>query len=820
MNPVIGSNATTRPNLALCQQIYRDVAKERGFLVIDHMGAWQALLDQGTADFYAQVPDGLHPIASGDSLYVTPVILREIGATNNLAAGSVMLHANNQRAAEPATGIAAQRTSKLTVTRGGPLTSALPVPLTIGGNSSNGADYGSVPPSVTIPAGSSSTSFEVIPRSDTSAEGAETLTLGITPGAGVTLATPNKVSLLIEDRPFDAWRSTHFTAGELLDPLVSGDSADPNDNGIANLLEFYSGRSPKAANAKALFVLGTETIGANSFLTLTYDRDIASGLTPFAQISPDLDATHWASGPAHIAETILADTGLIQTVKARSLHPIGIYPREYMRVAVLRDPATPLATVVPAVPLGLSMTANSAASITLSWYLPASNDVQAWNVYTSPTSGGTYTLLATVFDRTATHLNLPASTTRYYKVSATNNAGESALTAATSGFTITPAAPTNLPFLVAKNMCLTLGQPIVSNVAPSAGALANLVDGSDGTSCTIATAVTVKVKLNPAVPITDAGYLMLNFRTDTTGQSWAYNINWRALKTYTITESLDSTNGTDGTWTEIATGTNPYLDGVIVLPNHQPKWIGIQNSGDLQLCRLEIFRAAPAGYRNDYWIFAGDSLVVQDQAGGNPAGHTVWFSDLVRQRHPDRYPMVVNSSQGGEVRANTLSRMNSILPVIAAANGTNIPTGTFLCWEPGFNDVGVGGGFWQGPGIIQSLIDTQTLCNTHGMLVVPVRVQYTTSYLNLTTLEPSSYNVFVNTLSNDLAGVDVYCRAYAPYACDPATQLPYADYWTYIRNNYATALSSDRVHHTKAGSDGINTLWADVADKMIYSKEP
>lgn len=820
MNPVIGASATSRPNLALCQQIYRDVAKERGFLVIDHMSAWQALLDQGTADFYTHVPDGLHPIASGYSLYVTPVILREIGATNNVTSGSVMLHANNQRPAEPATNTGAPRTVKITVTRGGPLTDALTVPLTIGGSAAIGVDFGNTPGSVTIPAGSSTASFEIIPTADNAAEGAETLTVGITPNAGVTLAMPNKVSLFLDDRPIDGWRNLHFTAGEQLDPLISGDTADADHDGINNLLEFYTNRSPKSANHEAVAAIGADTVGADNFLTLTYDRIIGSALTAYPQVSPDLAETHWANGPAHIEETILADTGMVQTVKARSRHPLGTYPQEFMRLKVARDSATAPATVVPAMPLGLAMTGNSADSITLTWYHAANNDAQAWNVYTSTATGGPYTLLTTVFDREATHTNLPASTTRYYKVSATNDAGESALTSAATGFTITPAAPTNLPFLVAKNMCVSLGQPIVSTVAPSSGTLANLVDGSDATSCTIAAACTVKVKINPAVQIADAGYLMLNFRSDTTGQSYAYNINYRALKTYSILESLDSTNGTDGTWTEIATGTNPYLDGVVVIPNHQPKWIAVQNSGSLQLCRLDVFRAAPTGYRNDYWIFAGDSLVVQDLQGGSQAGHTVWFSDLVRQQNPDRYPMVVNSSLGGEVRANTLARMNNILPVIASANGTNIPTGTFLCWEPGFNDVGTGGGFWQGPGIIQSLTDTQTLCNNFGIVVVPVRIQYTTSYLDLATLEPASSNVFVNTLSNNLAGVDVYCRASAPYACDPVTQVPYADYWTYVRNNYATALTSDRVHHTKAGCDGINYLWADVAKRMVYSKQP
>ena len=34
-----------------------------------------------------------------------------------------------------------------------------------------------------------------------------------------------------------------------------------------------------------------------------------------------------------------------------------------------------------------------------------------------------------------------------------------------------------------------------------------------------------------------------------------------------------------------------------------------------------------------------------------------------------------------------------------------------------------------------------------------------------------------------------------------------------------TVLVKDGVHHTKVGSDGINKLWADVANRMVYAKQ-
>ena len=482
-------------------------------------------------------------------------------------------------------------------------------------------------------------------------------------------------------------------------------------------------------------------------------------------------------------------------------------------------PATPPSATAPAVPLGLSMVANSADSITLAWYRSPNNDAKAYTLYASPAKDGTFAKIATVTERTATHTKLTSSTTYYYKLSATYAGGESAQTKTVEGFTLTPSKAADFPVRIAKDMCLSLGATIVSNVHPTVGKLSDLVDGSDATSCGIEGACEVKIKLNTTPSIADAAYLILNFRTDNTGKGHPYNINWRSLKDYVITESDDSTDGADGTWREVVKGSNKYLDGVVVIPNHKPKWIGVRNSSGFQLCRMEFFRAAPAGFRNDYWVFTGDSLIVQDIAGGSANAHTVWFSDLVRQQHPDRHPIVVNSSQGGEIMANTRGRLKATMDALSPPNGTDTPTGTIVCFEPGFNDIGVGGGLWMGPKIIQGLTETLEICKRNGLVMVPVRIEYSTGYLNKDTQEPAKYNIFYNTLPVNLAGVDVFCRANTPYACDPKTQLPYADYWTYTHGNYATALAKDGVHHTKEGSDGINRLWADTATKMIYSKE-
>jgi len=490
----------------------------------------------------------------------------------------------------------------------------------------------------------------------------------------------------------------------------------------------------------------------------------------------------------------------------------------------------------PGAPRGLAMTANSADAITLSWYRAAANEPSSYNLYASTDREGPYEKIATVTERTATQSGLKENTRRFYQVAAVNSQGEGPRSTLAEGFTIQAAQETPFPVKLAKNMCLTLGTTILCAAKPLSGSLVNLVDGSDATGCRLRKDFEVKLKLDSAIPISDAEYLIIHFRTDCGRQEWSNNKESRTIKKYVVLESRDSTDGENGTWEEVLSGTNALLDGVLVLPNRQPKWIALRSSygaseevphssdrrlmpSDLILSRLDVFRSAPRGFRNDYWIFTGDSLVVQDMPAGGAGERSAWFSDLIREQHPDRYPIVVHLARGGQMMKDTLPMLEKALPEISPNNGTDTPTATILCWETGYNDVGVGGSLGTGAGLIARYEAVRQLCDANGLVMIPARIEFSTQYLDANTLEPAKYNIFVNSLAVNLGGTDVFCRASTPYACDPVTQLPYADYWTYTRRNYATALAKDGVHHTKEGTDGINRLWADVAHRMIYSRE-
>jgi hypothetical protein len=68
--------------------------------------------------------------------------------------------------------------------------------------------------------------------------------------------------------PWEQWRRQYFSEAELLDPAISGDSADRDQDGVPNLAEFALGLDPAVADAVRGLRLGRDTSG----WWLTYPR--------------------------------------------------------------------------------------------------------------------------------------------------------------------------------------------------------------------------------------------------------------------------------------------------------------------------------------------------------------------------------------------------------------------------------------------------------------------------------------------------------------------------------------------------------------------
>jgi len=150
------------------------------------------------------------------------------------------------------------------------------------------------------------------------------ITLGATNGAGTGTAT---LTLTVSATGFALWQSDHFTASELVDPAVSGPNADPDGDGLPNLLEYALGLEPWGPGTT-----GLPTISLNAMnLVLTYTRPVSvTDVTYAVEVSTDL--TTWTTvGVTH--EFVSSSAG-IETW--RGLYPRGSLPRAFLRLTVTR----------------------------------------------------------------------------------------------------------------------------------------------------------------------------------------------------------------------------------------------------------------------------------------------------------------------------------------------------------------------------------------------------------------------------------------------------------------------------------------------------
>lgn len=113
---------------------------------------------------------------------------------------------------------------------------------------------------------------------------------------------------------FPAWQTLYFSPAQIADLSVSGPLADPDGDGVANLLEFALNLDPTFAEPAAMTpntglrglpTVRVETISGVDRLTIEFVRRTAasgSGLTYLPEFSSDL--TTWSSGVTTTVTTI------------------------------------------------------------------------------------------------------------------------------------------------------------------------------------------------------------------------------------------------------------------------------------------------------------------------------------------------------------------------------------------------------------------------------------------------------------------------------------------------------------------------------------
>ena len=158
----------------------------------------------------------------------------------------------------------------ITVTRTGDTTLPLWVPLTASGSAVAGSHYLTLPASVTIPAGQSSTTLQVTPVADFLAQGDRSISVAVAADFALVSDEAQPAVVTLQDKPFDAWRFQNFTGTELNNPSISSETADPDGDSLPNLVEYALALDPKLPSISTL-----TTQQSGGYLTLTAPRNTA-----------------------------------------------------------------------------------------------------------------------------------------------------------------------------------------------------------------------------------------------------------------------------------------------------------------------------------------------------------------------------------------------------------------------------------------------------------------------------------------------------------------------------------------------------------------
>ena len=139
--------------------------------------------------------------------------------------------------------------------------------------------------------------------------------------------TFDDVTITVQPAPIDQWRTAQFGANAGV-PGIAGDLADPDGDGIANLIEYALGLDPLAPGI-AGEVVDVEAIGESRYLRLTASKNPGATDVTFAvEVNAGLEAGGWTTS----GTTIETNTGT--TLRVRDNTEITATPQRSIRLKI------------------------------------------------------------------------------------------------------------------------------------------------------------------------------------------------------------------------------------------------------------------------------------------------------------------------------------------------------------------------------------------------------------------------------------------------------------------------------------------------------
>ena len=129
--------------------------------------------------------------------------------------------------------------------------------------------------------------------------------------------------------PIATWRQTYF--GTAQNSGIAANSADPQNDGIPNILAYAFGLNPLVHNSDPISVAQ-----AGNLLTLTFKRPhpAPTDISYLPQVSGDVTSSIWNSGPSYTSQAVINNGDGTETVTVTDLTPIGSAQAHFMRVLI------------------------------------------------------------------------------------------------------------------------------------------------------------------------------------------------------------------------------------------------------------------------------------------------------------------------------------------------------------------------------------------------------------------------------------------------------------------------------------------------------
>jgi hypothetical protein len=130
--------------------------------------------------------------------------------------------------------------------------------------------------------------------------------------------------------PIGTWRQTHFGSAD--NSGSAADTADPDGDGLINILEYAFNQDPWTPDANPI---SFASVGGHLTVTFNRTHPNPADLTYIAEVTDDLGAGTWNSGPTFTSESVLDNGDGTETVTVTDLTPVGSTAAHFLRIRIV-----------------------------------------------------------------------------------------------------------------------------------------------------------------------------------------------------------------------------------------------------------------------------------------------------------------------------------------------------------------------------------------------------------------------------------------------------------------------------------------------------